>query len=226
MKKAKKKKFANFHKNAKVDWLCHVLGFIWERVESMSWMPRDMVPRWGLGRGHGARHGHRRDSQQVFSLLGLVKLVVVKGNGPAVWRADCMALTVVADILQEIWRWRSAGAREDRVFRRRSKERQCDTLAWGGAKQGEGRAHMNSWIPPSTVSGNLTFAGVFTYFFYHDIMYQNKLQVDWRLKGERKKIPIKQQEKKMHANIILTQRENLSVAVYQKIYEINYRSMF
>ena len=30
----------------------------------------------------------------------------------------------------------------------------------------------------------------------------------------------------MHANIILTQRENLSVAVYQKIYEINYRSMF
>ena len=40
-----------------------------------------------------------------------------------------MALTVVADILQEVWWWRSAGAREERVFRRRSKERQRDTLA-------------------------------------------------------------------------------------------------
>lgn len=40
-----------------------------------------------------------------------------------------MALIAVADILQEVWPWRSAGAREERVFRRRSKERQHDALA-------------------------------------------------------------------------------------------------
>ena len=36
---------------------------------------------------------------------------------------------VVADILEEVRLWRSAGAREETVFRRRSKERQSDGLA-------------------------------------------------------------------------------------------------
>lgn len=152
-------------------------------------------PKMRTGTRTQSQRGHRRESQQVFSLLGLVKPVVVKGDGPAVWRADCRALIVVADILQEIWPWRSAGAREERVFRRRYKERQRDALAWGGAEQGEGRAHLNSWIPPSTVSGNLTFAGVFTYLFIMTscTKINSKWIEDWKVKGKKS---IKQQEKK------------------------------
>ena len=41
-------------------------------------------PKMRTGMRTSSRRGHRRESQQVFSLLGLVKLLVVKGDGPAV----------------------------------------------------------------------------------------------------------------------------------------------
>lgn len=41
-------------------------------------------PKMRTGMRTRSQRGHRRESQQVFSLLGLVKLVVVKGDGPAV----------------------------------------------------------------------------------------------------------------------------------------------